>query len=116
MSSSPITWRRLFLSFMSWMNRSCSGYRPGAVCGLLKARHAGALREIEEQGKIEHQRRRQDGVTAEKIDFDLHRVTEPPEDVDVIPALLVVAAGRIIVDAHLVIHVPVQLGVLVGLQ
>jgi hypothetical protein len=34
--SSPIQWRSVFFSFVCWIKRSCSGYSPGTVCGLLK--------------------------------------------------------------------------------
>src|SRR2546430_1118162 len=50
------------------------------------------------------------------LDLDLHRIAEPSEDVDVVPPFLVVAAGRIVVDPHLVEHVAVQLGILVRLE
>src|SRR5690606_37513592 len=65
---------------------------------LLHTPETGALGEIEEQREIEDERRRQDRVAAEEVHLDLHRVTEPPEDVDVIPTLFFVPAGRIVVD------------------
>src|SRR5580765_28264 len=40
---------------------------------LLDAAHAGALREIEEQRDIQHDRRREDAVAAEEVDLQLHR-------------------------------------------
>src|SRR4051812_37229522 len=58
---------------------------------LLDPGQSGALREIEEQGQVEHQRSSQDRISAEKIDLDLHRVPEPPEDINVVPAFFVVA-------------------------
>src|SRR5689334_6459589 len=51
-----------------------------------------ALRKIEEQREIEHQRRRQNAVPTQKIDLQLHGVTEPAEQIDIVPAFLVVAA------------------------
>ena len=60
---------------------------------LLHALLAGAGGEVEEQGEVEHERRREDRVAAQEVDLDLHRVAHPPEDVDVVPPLLVVAAG-----------------------
>ena len=71
----------------------------------------GALREVHEQREVEDDRRREDRVAAEEVDLDLHRVAEPPEDVDVVPALLVVAARRVVVDAHHVDDVAVEVGV-----
>src|SRR5690606_4509747 len=78
---------------------------------LLNAAPAGAGCEIEQEREIEHERRRENGIAAEKVDFELHRVTEPAEDVDVVPALFGVAAGRIVVDADLVIEVAIEAGV-----
>src|SRR5215813_1523401 len=63
----------------------------------LDAFHARALRQIEEQREVKHDRRRKNRVTTEKVDLDLHRVAEPAEDVDVIPTFFVVAARRIVV-------------------
>src|ERR1035437_8239866 len=60
----------------------------------LHARHAGALREIHEQRDVEDDRRREDAVSAEEIDLELHRIAEPAEQIDVVPAFLVVAARR----------------------
>src|SRR5690606_25421051 len=56
----------------------------------LHAAHARSLRQIEEEGEIEDQWGGQDRVAAEEVDLDLHRVATPPEDVDVVPPLLVV--------------------------
>src|SRR5215831_11450439 len=42
---------------------------------LLGPLQIGALSEIEEEGEIEHDRRGEDGISAEKVDLDLHRVT-----------------------------------------
>ena len=83
---------------------------------LLDARQAGPLGQVEEQGQVEHQRGGEDRVPAEEVDLDLHLVAEPPEDVDVVPALLVVAAGRVVVDAHHVVDVAVEVGVALGLE
>src|ERR1041384_8804718 len=62
--------------------------------------HAGALRQVKEQGQIKNNGRREDRVATEKIDLDLHLVAEPAEDVDVVPTFFVVAARRVVVDAH----------------
>src|SRR5512135_3430669 len=58
---------------------------------LLDARHPRALREVHEQRQVEDDRRSQDRVAAEEVDLDLHRVVEPPADVDVVPAFLRIA-------------------------
>src|SRR5271166_7137268 len=70
-----------------------------------------ALREVEEEHQIKHNRRSQNRIAAKEVDLDLHRITKPSEDIDVVPALFVVAARRVIVDANLVIHVAVQFGI-----
>ena len=75
-----------------------------------------ALRQIEEQHQVEHDRRGENRIAAEEIDFDLHRIAEPSEDVDVVPAFFVIAARRVIVDANLVVHVSVKLGIELRLQ
>src|SRR5579883_1096091 len=72
---------------------------------LLNASHSRALRQIHKQHQIQNERRRKNRVTAQKIDLDLHRVAEPPENVDVIPTLLRIATGRVVVDTDLVVDV-----------
>src|SRR6185437_5780442 len=74
------------------------------------------LCQIEEQDQVEHDRRCQNRVTAEEIDFNLHGVAEPAEDVDVVPTLFVITARRVVVNADLVGEFPVQLGIEVRLQ
>ena len=75
-----------------------------------------ALGEIEEQDQVERDGRGEDGIAAEEIDLDLHRIAEPSEDVDVVPALFVVAARRVVVDADLVEDVLVEVGIELGLE
>src|SRR5437868_742356 len=58
---------------------------------LLNAAHARALRQIHEQRHVEDDRRGEYAVAAEEVDLELHRIAEPAEDVDVVPALFVVA-------------------------
>src|SRR5436853_3275034 len=77
----------------------------------LHALHTGALREVEEERQIQHDGRGKNRVAAEEIDLDLHLVAEPAEDVDVVPAFLVVAARWIVVDADDVGKVLVKLRV-----
>src|SRR6266850_2381299 len=83
---------------------------------LLDALHPGAGGQVPEQRQIQHDGRRQDRVPAEEIDLDLHRVAHPPDDVDVVPALFVVAAGLVVVDRHLVLQVLVEVRVLLRLE
>ena len=113
--------RSVFFSFVCWMNRSCSGCRPGAAWGSCSRKRAtpdalqsGALREVGEEREVEHQRRRQDRIAAEKVHLDLHRIAHPPDNVDVIPAFLVVTPGAVEVDANDVREVAIQRGVRSG--
>src|SRR5205085_1548218 len=87
------------------------GHRRLEVEGepLLNALHADALSEVEEEREVEDDGRGEDGVAAEEVNLDLHRVAEPAEDVYVVPALLVVAARRVVVDANDVREVFVEL-------
>src|SRR5436190_6112048 len=75
-----------------------------------------ALRQVQEQHQVEDNGRRQDRVPTEKIHLDLHRVSEPPEDIDVVPALFVVTARRVVINANLVIDLAVQRRVHLRLQ
>ena len=82
----------------------------------LDAVHSSALGEIEKQNEIENQRRGENRIAAEEIHLDLHFVAEPSENIDIVPALFVVAARRVIVDADLVIHLAVEIGIQFRLQ
>src|SRR2546422_4907741 len=82
----------------------------------LNAVQAGALCEVEEKHQVENDGRGEDGVAAEKVHLDLHGVAEPAEDVNVVPALFVVAARGVVVDAHLVVDFAVQLGIKMRLE
>src|ERR1043166_7588904 len=55
---------------------------------LLDAAHVRAPGQIEEQRDVEHNRRGKNAVAAQEVDLQLHRVPEPAEDVDVVPAFL----------------------------
>src|SRR5713226_1166871 len=46
---------------------------------LLNPVHARAAGEIQKQRDVQHNRRREDAVATEKIDLQLHRITEPPD-------------------------------------
>src|SRR5215472_6553276 len=83
---------------------------------LLDAPHSGALRQIQEQHQVQYNRRRQDRIAAQEIDLDLHRIAEPTENVDVVPAFLGVAARRIVVNPDGVVKILVQLGIKAGLE
>src|SRR5271155_2775048 len=86
---------------------------------LLNAEAAKACRplgEIEEEHQIEGDGRGQNRVAAEKIHLDLHRIAEPPEDVDIVPTLFVITTRWIIVNPHLVINVLVEVGIKLRLQ
>src|SRR5207253_9424611 len=76
---------------------------------LLDARETRALREVEEEDQVQGNRGRQDGVSAEEVDLDLHGLAEPSHNVYIVPALLGVAAGRVVLDPNLVEVTPVQL-------
>jgi hypothetical protein len=89
------------------MKRSCSGCSPRRHRALVVEReplldslHPGALRKIREQGQIEHYRRGENGVAAQEVDLDLHWIVHPADDVDVVPAFLVITARRIVVDPN----------------
>src|SRR5580693_1871257 len=74
------------------------------------------LRQVHEQNQVKHNRRGQNGIPTKKIHLDLHRVPEPPEDIDIVPALLVVAAGWVIVYADFMGEITVEIGVEFGLE
>jgi predicted rRNA methylase YqxC with S4 and FtsJ domains len=46
---------------------------------------------IHKQNQIERKRRSQNRIAAKKIYLDLHRVTHPAKDVDIVPTFLGVA-------------------------
>ena len=83
---------------------------------LLNPMHVGALGQVQEQGQVQAEGSRQDAVAAEKVQLDLHGISQPPEDIHVVPSLLVVSTRRVVVDAHLVVIVPVEFRVEAGLQ
>src|SRR3954468_11102261 len=66
----------------------------------LNTMHPRPLRQIHEQRDVEDDRRRENTVATQEIDLQLHRVTKPPDQIDVVPAFFVVAARRIVIDAH----------------
>src|SRR5580704_3406184 len=74
------------------------------------------LRQVHEQNQVKHNGRGQNGIPTKKIHLDLHRVPEPAEDVDIVPALFVVAAGWVIVYADFMSEITVEIGVEFWLQ
>ena len=83
---------------------------------LLDALHAGALGEVEKQHQVEYERRGEDRIAAQEIDLDLHRIAEPAEDIDVVPAFFLVSARRIVIDFHRVKKVLVKFRIQIWLQ
>jgi hypothetical protein len=104
--------RSVFFSFICWNEQIVLRIDAGAVLGILEveaeplldaeaAQRRRAGREIHEEAEIERQRSGEDGVAAEEIDLDLHRIAEPAEDVDVVPTLFVITTRRVIVNRTL---------------
>src|SRR5258705_13886901 len=75
-----------------------------------------ALREVKEEHEVEHDRRGKDRIAAEEVDFDLHGIAEPSEDVDVVPTFFVITTWWVIVNADLVEDVSVKFGIKLRLQ
>ena len=71
----------------------------------LRAKATFACSEVCQQDKVKHERSGENGVATEEINLDLHRIAHPAKDVDVVPALLVVATRRIVVDSYFVVIV-----------
>src|SRR5690606_14339243 len=72
--------------------------------------------QVQDQRPVQHARRGEERVLAQEVHLDLHRVAEPTENVQVVRAFLVVPTRRVVVDPHLVVHVPVQLRVEIRLE
>src|SRR6185436_8307011 len=103
------------------------GIKSGSAHGRLKveaqplldsqsAQLLAALRQVEKQHQIKHQGRGQNRVAAQEINLDLHGIAQPSEDIDVVPALFVIATRRVIIDANLVGELAVKLGIKLRLQ
>jgi len=60
----------------------------------LDAGHGGPLGQIHEEHQVQDQRRGQDAVSTEEIDPDLHRVPQPAEDINAVPALFLISPRR----------------------
>ena len=82
----------------------------------LNTRHAGTPGEIQKQGKIQDNRSRKNRISTQKVDLDLHFITKPSEDIDIVPAFLGVTARRIIIDPDFVVQITVQIRVKLRLK
>src|SRR5437868_6331041 len=78
--------------------------------------HSTALGQIQEQHQIQHDRRGQDTVATQEVDLDLHGITEPSIDVDVVPSFLVVSPRGIVMDAHLMREIFIQVWIKLWLK
>ena len=81
-----------------------------ALCAIASIASGG----INEQHEVETEGCGKDGVATEEIDFHLHRIAHPTENVDVVPAFFVVTTRGIVIDAHLVIVISIEIGLLLG--
>src|SRR5262249_14760645 len=84
--------------------QSCSMHRTLEVKTqpFLYTAHSATLSKIQEQHRIQNDRRCQYAVAAQEINLDLHGIAEPSVDVDVVPSFFVIPARGIVVDTHLV--------------
>ena len=64
-------------------------FQLGTACG-----------QVHEENQVKNDGRGENGVAAEEINFNLHGIAEPAEDVDVVPTLFVITAWRVIVNAN----------------
>ena len=78
----------------------------------LSAITAGTACKVDEQTQVKAQGCCKNRVAAQEVDLDLHGIAHPAKDVDVVPSLLVVVAGRVVVNAYLVEVVVVQVGLI----
>src|SRR5207244_1425462 len=102
---SAVLCREVMLRRSVWI-----GHRTLEIEGepILNANPTRPLRQVDEECQIENQGGGEDGIPALEIDLDLHRISEPPEEVDVVPALFGVTARRVVLDPHLVKNVSVK--------
>src|SRR5216117_243002 len=82
----------------------------------LNAAHPAALGQIEEQHKVQDDRRSKNAVAAQEIDLDLHGITKPPVDIDVVPSFFIVSARRIVVNSHFVSEILIEIRIELGLK
>ena len=82
----------------------------------LDAAHTCTHSQVTEQYQVERDRSSEDRVTAKEVYLDFHRVTHPAEDVDIVPCFFIVLAGRIVIDAYLMIYVSIQVREFFGFE
>lgn len=75
-----------------------------------------ASSEVGKEHEVEQQRSGKNRVAAKEVDLYLHGIAHPSEDINIIPSLLIIVAGRIVIDANLVVIVRVEIGLFVGLE
>src|ERR1051326_1576173 len=98
--------------------------QPGGAHGTLEIKtqpflntaHSAALGKVQEQYKVQDNRSGKNAVAAEKIDLDLHGITEPAVDVDIIPSFFIIATGRVVMDADFVREILIKVRVKIGLK
>src|SRR5215468_8933034 len=83
---------------------------------LLYTAHSTSLRQIEEEHQIQHDGRGENTVSAQEINFDLHGITEPSIDVDVVPTFFVISSRRIVVDAYFMGEILIKVRIKLGLK
>ena len=74
----------------------------------LDAAHACTQCQITENNQVERDGSSKNGVTAQEVNLDFHRIAHPAENIDVVPCFLVILTRRIVVDAYLMINITVQ--------
>src|SRR5690348_3250089 len=74
------------------------------------ARHFRApLGKVHKQDEVKNNGGGQNRIAAQEVNFDLHGIAHPSEDVEIVPPLFVVSARRVIIDSHFVIEALVEL-------
>src|SRR6516225_5502680 len=98
--------------------QACSMHRTLEVKTqpFLNAAHAATLGKIQEENQVQNDRRRQNAVSAQEIDFDLHGITEPSVDIDVIPSFLIISSRRIVMNAYFVREILVKIRIKLRLK
>ena len=74
----------------------------------LNAAHACTQCQITEKNQVERDGSSKNGVAAQEVNLDFHRIAHPAENIDVVPCFLIILTGRIVVDAYLMINITVQ--------
>src|SRR3981081_2305809 len=70
-----------------------------------------AFSKIQKKHQVQHNRRGQDGVAAQKIHLDLHGIAQPSEDIDIVPTFFIVTTRWVVIDAYLVEYIAVKIGI-----